>query len=72
MNIGAFGENFPYVNFHDLNLDWIIKEMKEQKDFRENDLVPLIKSIVEQAELNLAISYNAETYTLRFTLTGEV
>lgn len=29
MNIGAFGENFPYTNFHDLNLDWIIKTMKE-------------------------------------------
>ena len=29
MNIGAFGENFPYTNFHDLNLDWILKTMKE-------------------------------------------
>lgn len=27
--IGAFGENFPYSNFHDLNLDWIIKVMKD-------------------------------------------
>ena len=24
-----FGENFPYTNFHDLNLDWIIKAFKE-------------------------------------------
>ena len=24
-NIGAFGENFPYTNQHDLNMDWIIK-----------------------------------------------
>ena len=24
-----FGENFPYTNFHDLNLDWIIKTEKE-------------------------------------------
>lgn len=39
MNAGAFGENFPYTNFHDLNLDWIIKEIKENRatieDFRE-------------------------------------
>lgn len=28
MSIGAFGENFPYSNFHDLNLDWIIKTLK--------------------------------------------
>ena len=26
---GAFGENFPYTNFHDLNLDWIIRMIKE-------------------------------------------
>ena len=29
MNIGAFGERFPYTNFHDLNLDWILKQIKE-------------------------------------------
>ena len=32
MNIGAFGENFPYTNFHDLNLDWIIQWIKELND----------------------------------------
>lgn len=32
MNMGAFGENFPYANFHDLNLDWIISVIK---DFNE-------------------------------------
>ena len=29
MDIGAFGEKFPYTNFHDLNLDWILKQIKE-------------------------------------------
>lgn len=29
MNTGAFGENFPYTNFHDLNLDWILKIVKD-------------------------------------------
>lgn len=29
MNMSAFGENFPYTNFHDLNLDWILKMIKE-------------------------------------------
>lgn len=28
-NIGAFGENFPYTNFHDLNLDYIVKKTNE-------------------------------------------
>ena len=29
---GAFGENFPYTNFHDLNLDWILRVVKEIKE----------------------------------------
>ena len=32
MNMGAFGENFPYSNFHDLNMDWIIKIAKDFLD----------------------------------------
>ena len=32
MNTGAFGENFPYTNFHDLNMDWIIKIAKDFLD----------------------------------------
>lgn len=32
MNVGAFGENFPYSNFHDLNMDWIIKIAKDFLD----------------------------------------
>lgn len=27
----AFFDNFPYTNFHRLNLDWIIKQIKENK-----------------------------------------
>lgn len=29
MNNGAFGERFPYTNFHDLNLDWIVATVKK-------------------------------------------
>lgn len=31
---GAF-ENFPYTNFHELNLDWIIEKLKEVKEVAE-------------------------------------
>lgn len=31
-NIGAFGENFPYTNQHDLNMNWIIKIAKDFLD----------------------------------------
>ena len=45
MSIGAFGENFPYSNFHDLNMDWIIKIAK---DFL--DQYTSIQEIIEQGE----------------------
>ena len=32
MNNGAFGENFPYSNFHDLNMDWLVKIAKDFLD----------------------------------------
>ena len=32
MNTGAFGENFPYTNFHELNMDWIVKIAKDFLD----------------------------------------
>ena len=32
MNTGAFGENFPYSNFHELNMDWIVKIAKDFLD----------------------------------------
>ena len=35
MNNGAFGERFPYTNFHDLNLDWIIERVKKLTDDEE-------------------------------------
>ena len=32
MNTGAFGEGFPYTNFHNLNMDWIVKIAKDFLD----------------------------------------
>lgn len=32
MNNGAFGEGFPYTNFHELNMDWIVKIAKDFLD----------------------------------------
>ena len=31
-NIGAFGEGFPYSNFHNMNLDWMIKIARDFLD----------------------------------------
>lgn len=43
MNNGAFGENFPYSNFHDLNMDWIVKIAKDFLDQYTH-----IQEIIEQ------------------------
>lgn len=32
MNNGAFGENFPYSDFHDMNTDWLVKIAKDFLD----------------------------------------
>ena len=42
-----FGENFPYTNYHDLNLDWIIKTLREVKSENETieTFIPQIEDI---------------------------
>ena len=33
-------EQFPYTNMHDLNLDWLLKTVKETKDILDNTDIP--------------------------------
>lgn len=35
-------EQFPYTNFHDLNLDWLLKTVKDTKDILDNTDIPKI------------------------------
>ena len=48
MNNGAFGENFPYSNFHDLNMDWIIQIAKDFLDQYTH-----IQEVIETGETSL-------------------
>ena len=48
MNTGAFGEGFPYTNFHDLNMDWIIKIAKDFLDQYTH-----IQEIIEQGKTDI-------------------
>lgn len=52
MNNGAFGENFPYVNFHDLNLDWIIKTIKEslEKEDTQDEQIQQLREDISNLE----------------------
>lgn len=63
-------ENWPYADLHDLNLDWIIQEIKKQKTFFDTQLVPLIEEKVSEIAVNMVISYDPDTETLTFTLGG--
>ena len=57
MNNGAFGENFPYSNFHDLNMDWIIKIAKDFLDQYTH-----IQDVISQGLEDLQTKYeNLET-----------
>ena len=63
-------ENWPYADLHDLNLDWIISEIKKYKEFFDNDLIPLIDEKISEIVVDMAISYDSDTETLIFTLGG--
>lgn len=52
-NIGAFGENFPYTNQHDMNQDWLIKIAKDfldQYSHIEETLATGLTDLTEKAE----------------------
>ena len=53
MSIGAFGENFPYSNFHDLNMDWIIKIAKDFLDQYTH-----IQEVIQQGEESITNQTN--------------
>ena len=40
-----FGENFPYTNFHDLNMDWILKVVKKFNDEYPDVMAELLKKV---------------------------
>lgn len=44
--MGVF-ENFPYANFHELNLDWIIKALKQGVEYMET-----VKEKVDALDIN--------------------
>lgn len=61
---------FPYSNFHQLNLDWILQQMKKMTDWIENTAAEDIQNIINQKfnELMLDATYIAETETLVLSL----
>lgn len=59
--MGVF-EQFPYTNTHDLNLDWILKKVKELDSKIDDNLIAYIREQLDG--LFLESMYNASTETL--------
>lgn len=59
-------ENFPYTNFHDLNLDWILNKVKELDEKVNGDFDAIIESYIEAhlSQFLLEASYDAATETI--------
>lgn len=67
----ALFDNFPYANFHEMNLDWIIAKVKElDSEFNETLEDSIVQYINEHlADIILAATFDAATHTI--TLKGE-
>ena len=61
MNMGAFGENFPYTNFHDLNLDWILRVIKTVDERLDRAIASKIK-VADPLQWDITKQY--EEYTV--------
>lgn len=57
---------WPYSDMHQLNLDWILAELKKFNDWVEGSATEDIKNFINNQFNNIMInaSYNAETETL--------
>lgn len=59
-------ENFPYTNFHEMNLDWIIAKVKElDSEFNETLEENIIQYIDDHmSQFLLTAMYDAGTKTI--------
>lgn len=59
-------ERFPYTDFHDLNLDWILGKVKELDGKINDNIAEVIREQLQT--LFLDIVYVQNTETIRFEL----
>lgn len=66
--MGAF-EQFPYTNFHELNLDWIIKKVKQFQNSIDNingQITEIVQEYLSSVEMNAMYVADTETIILKF------
>ena len=64
-------ENFPYTNFHELNLDWLLNKVKELEEKIGEDLNEEIIQYIDEhlSQFVLEASYDAATETITIQVT---
>lgn len=60
---GTFGERFPYVNFHDLNLDWILQTIKKLKEDEEAQNLSIEEILARLGPIEEWIEHYTPDYT---------
>lgn len=60
----------PYSNFHQLNLDWILSQIKRMTDWIDNTASEDIQNIINQKfnDLMLDAAYDEDTETITLAL----
>lgn len=60
---------YPYTNFHELNLDWIVSKMQELEARFTTEIVARIKAVMAKAFVSIA--YDADTESITFDINVE-
>ena len=72
-----FVNQCPYTNFHELNLDWLLRKMKENnikieelENIWKGNITDYIKEVINDTikDILLQATYNVETETIFITI----
>lgn len=56
-------ERFPYTDFHDLNLDWVVAKVREMSDKLDDDIREVIREQLESMFIDIIYTASDETIT---------
>lgn len=68
--MGVF-ENIPYTNFHEMNLDWLLQQMKSLNERMDSfvdeitaDIIPIVQRAIEEGLIDVTYDSTNETVVL--------